>query len=383
MAVFGHNTGASAFLDTQRLTAPFRASWLNFVFGPTARWDSVWYLRIAHDGYFSRPSSAFFPLYPLLIHLGAAVFGSPLIVGVLISIVALGLALYYLERLIRIDLGESTARTTILLLAFFPTAVFFSAVYTESLFLVLSVGAVYAARLDRWWLASFLGALAAASRPTGVLIVLPLIVLYFCGPGVGLAPTAIKAWARSRSRSSGSSLALVLVPLGLVAYLAYMWITNDAPLAPFQVQGAWGRHFAGPFGAAVKLFGLIPHDVSVLLHGPAPRVTLADSISWRAHDLIDLGFLAFAVAGLGFSWRRLPLAYFLYALAMVAEALSYPYSSEPLASFSRYIVVVFPLFMGWGAKLAENRLAARTVLFLSAIGLVVFSGLFAYWDWVA
>jgi hypothetical protein len=382
IALFGRNTSA-AFLDPQGLTAPFRASWLNSLFAPTARWDSAWYLQIAHDGYFSRSSSAFFPLYPLLIHLGAGVFGSPLIVGVAISVVSMGIAIYYLERLARLDLGEHAARTTILLIAFFPTALFLSAVYTESLFLALSVGSVYAARLNRWSVAGLLGALAAAARPNGVLIVLPLIVLYFYGPRTFAAKGAIKAWLLPDSRPLRSLVWLLLVPVGLIAYMVYLWITHDAPLAPFQVQAAWGRQFAGPLGAVGKLLTLLPHDVHVVLHGGAHRVTIGDAISWPAHDLIDLGFLAFAGLGLAFSWRRLPMAYTVYALAMVAESLSSPDINEPLASFPRYILVVFPLFMGWAAELGENRRASRALLIASAAGLVVFTGLFAYWDWVA
>jgi hypothetical protein len=331
-------------------------------------------------GYFSRPSSAFFPLYPLLIHVGAMLLGSELGAGLLISIGSFAAASYLLYLLARLDLSDEAARTTVLLMAFFPTAVFLSAVYTESLFLMLSIGAIYAARRDRWMVASILGCLAAASRSNGVLIVVPLLVLYLYGPrGEPDGSTSRTSWRWP----SWSALWPALVPLGLIAYLVYLWATHDAPLAPFQVLAFWRRHFAGPFGAVWHLAMALPHDVHRIVSGTTLPVTPGEPISWTTHDLIDLGFLAFSAAGLVWSWRRLPVAYFLYALVMLAQALSYPTPTEPLESFPRYMLVIFPLFMGWGAKLADRPTARRATLLVSAGLLAAFSGLWGYWAWIA
>jgi len=68
---------------------------------------------------------------------------------------------------------------------------------------------------------------------------------------------------------------------------------------------------------------------------------------------------------------------------MLAQTLSYPTPNEPLQSFPRYMLVIFPLFMGWGAKLADRPLARRTTLIASAGLLLAFSGLWGYWGWVA
>ena len=61
-------------------------------------------------------------------------------------------------------------------------------------------------------------------------------------------------------------------------------------------------------------------------------------------------------------WRRLPFAYFAYALVLCAQALSYPTQVEPMESFSRYLLVIFPIFMGWGAWLGSRPVARRVVL---------------------
>jgi hypothetical protein len=383
LAVFGRPLGTVVMNDPYSFTEPFHSAWATYLVGPAARWDSVWYLHIAHSGYFSRASSAFFPLYPLLIHFGTAVFGSPLIVGALISIAAMTVGLYLLYLLARLDLSERAARTTVLLLAFFPSALFLSAVYTEALFLMLSVGAIYAARLDRWGWAGLLGCLAAATRSNGILIALPLMLLYLYGPRQGLQPTPGAAWWRPRYCITRSALWLALVPVGAIAYLTYLGVAHHAPFAPFQVEGLWRRGFAGPFGAVVHLVSAIPHDIDRVLTGATIPVLPGDPISWNTHDLIDSGFLAFAALGLAFSWRRVPVAYFAYAFVMLGQTLSDPSSTEPLASFARYVLVIFPLFMGWGCKLAGSRALRGGAVAASAGLLAGFSALWGVWAWVA
>ncbi len=384
LALFGPKLAVSSAMDAGHLTDPFSSSALNFAFAPAARWDSAWYLGIAHSGYFSRGSSAFFPLYPMLIRLGTIPFGSsPLIVGLLISVMSMTAGLYLLYLLSRLDLGHTQARSTVMLVAFFPTALFLSAVYTEALFLMLSVGAIYAARLDRWAWAGLLGGLAGATRSGGVLILLPLVLLYLYGPRAGASLRAATSWWRPRYRVTGSAAWLVLVPAGLLAYMGYLAVLHHAPLAPFQAEAQWGRHFAGPFVGIVKAIEAVPVDLRLGVTGRSAVAGAADPIGWTTHNLIDMLFVGFAAAGLVFSWRRVPFAYFVYAFALLAQALSYPTSIEPLESFPRYLLVIFPVFMGWGARLGERPRLNRRVLAASALGLAGFSALWAIWGWVA
>jgi hypothetical protein len=129
----------SGGLDSEGLTTPF-SPFGDLLAAPAARWDSVWYLSIAQHGYGDSASpakSVFYPLYPSLIHAGNWVLGSQLIAGVLISLGCFLGALVLLYLLAEIELGPRDARGTLLLVAFFPSAVFFSAIYTESLLLLL------------------------------------------------------------------------------------------------------------------------------------------------------------------------------------------------------------------------------------------------------
>src|ERR671917_862797 len=113
--------------------------------GYWAHWDGAWYSEIATGGYGERAptSTAFFPLYPLLMRLGTALWGRPALWGVLFSLAATLLALFFLYRVAENLYGSRAAPAATLALAFFPTAYFLNAVYTEALFLTLTTGSVW------------------------------------------------------------------------------------------------------------------------------------------------------------------------------------------------------------------------------------------------
>lgn len=369
---FGLQLGQSAAFDPQHLTDPFRSLLANELVAPMGRWDSVWYLRIAQHGYASPASAAFYPLYPLLIRAGSTLLGPPLVVGSLISLAAATIALVLVHRLSRLDMNESQSRLTVLLIAFFPTALFLSAVYSESLFLALSVGSVYAARRDRWAWAGTLGAAAAATRPEGVLLVVPLGLLFLYGPREGGVARA--GLLRSRYRLTPAAAWVGLVPAALIGYMLFMAASGHGLFAPFHAEGVWGRRFVGPLDGIVAAMKGIRGNL----------MTIQLGIPVQPHDLIDVGFLLFALAGLESCRRRLPLPYFAYGVVSLAEAVSYPSTgSEPLLSLPRFVLVIFPVFMGWGARLGDRPRPSWAMLGISAALLAVFSGLWATWAWVA
>src|SRR5688500_10795324 len=174
----------------------------NALIAPAVRWDSNWYVDTAVAGYLREDRQpVFFPLYPLLMRAVGTLVGSVLVAGILISLVAFFAALVMLHRLTERELGRDAARRTVFLLAFFPFALFFSAVYTEALFLALELGAFWAARRGRWAWAGVLGALGSATRNTGALLLPALLVLYLYGPRrdrdpdpEGPPPTPARSW---------------------------------------------------------------------------------------------------------------------------------------------------------------------------------------------
>jgi hypothetical protein len=387
---FGRAPGTEPF-DPASLTAPF-GYFGNLLAAPLARWDSVWYLAIAQGGYDHEATrTAFFPLYPLVLRGLGLVIGSDLIAGVLVSLVAFAVALLLLYRLAALELDGELARVTVMLVAFCPMSYFFSAVYSESLFLALSVGCILQARLGRWGWAGVLGALGAASRNSGVVLVVPIVLLFLYGP---------RADRPVPGRGSSSGLRRLLprypitpaiawaglVPVGLGAYLGWLALKTGDGLAPFHVQQVWFRHFAGPFGGIWTGAVAAWDGLRQLLHGPPPPLYFTKAggnpLTVAGQNLLLFGFLVLGAAGIVGLFRRLPVAYGAYVLAALALPLSYPVTPQPLASLPRYQVVLFPLFM-WAAQWLERRRLTAPALASLAVLLGLFTAEFATWRFVA
>lgn len=375
--VFGLS-GLEPGFDPTGLTAPFGHTG-DVLAAPFARWDSVWYLAIADGGYAGDAREAFFPLYPLLVAVVGTVVRSALVAGVLVSTACLGVALVLLHRLVALDHDRAVARNAVLVTALFPMAFFFSAVYSESLFLMVSVGAVYAARRDRWAWAGVLGGLAATTRSAGVLLVIPLALIYLWGIG----PPRLQ----TRRRVDRDAWWLLLVPLGLVAYCAFLALDGHDALAPFHAQEVWYRSFAGPFAGAWDGLVAAFQGSRQLLSGSREPVYFTaaggDPFFVARHNIELAVWLALAVPAVIGALRRLPVAYGAYLIAALALPLSFPGGPQPLMSLPRFLAVLFPLAIWLAVWMTGRVRRERLVLGAFAGGLAVYTAIFATWHWVA
>ena len=417
--------------------------WLGDVLAaPVDRWDAAWYLVIAHYGYrpefgaFTAPRDAFFPLYPLGVRALSDTGLAPVIAGVALSIGAFMAALYGLHRLTALEVARlrrgssargigvpdktgdaprarggpwgflghagrgpgsvglakldsrEVARLAVLLTAFAPMAFYFSAIYSESLYLALSVGLFLCARRGHWATAALLGALASATRSTGVVLILPLLLLYLYGPREDREPERATTRLRPRYRLRRDALWFVLVPLGLVLYVAHLALAGGDPLAPFHAEAVWKRHFAGPYGgiwagakaAFAGLRQLLSFQRQHVYYPAAGGSPFIDA----GHNLLLFVFLLAAIPMLVGVLRLLPLAYGAYVLAALALPLSYPVEPQPLMSLPRFLLVLFPLNMWLAVKLSSRpRVLTRSVLVLSGLAMAFFVGQFSTWHWVA
>jgi hypothetical protein len=381
----GHAIVAS--FDPQSLTAPFHSAVLNRLLAPAARYDSVWYLGIAQHGYFTDQARAFFPLYPLVIRAVDTVIDQPLIVGLAISLACFTGSLVLLYRLASLDIGPRAAELTVWLMALFPMSLFFSAVYTESIFTLLSIWSIYAARRERWLLAGVMAALASAARSDGFVLIVPLIWIYLWGPRPGVDRAAID-WRTPMGlvRRTRPSLAwLGLAPIGLVAYLVYCAASGAQLTAPFHAASYyWGRSFRGPFSEIWTALGKFPSDVGHLISGQHISVfDNDDPLNWTWDNVIDVLWLVPLIGALVACWRRLPKVYLVYSLLIVLASASNPSPLEPMMSFARYLMPAFPLFMGAAAVLVDRPRAKWLTLGASGLLLAFFSALWAIWAWVA
>jgi len=370
-------SGREGDFDPAGLTSPFGATG-DLLVAPFARWDSVWYLAIAGSGYGDGAREAFFPLYPMVAGLAGLPLGSALLGGVVASTALLGVALVLLHRLVALDHDRAVARNAVLVTALVPMSFFFSAVYSESLFLALSVGAIYAARRGGWALAGALGGLAALTRSAGVVLLVPLVILYLWDT---------RSLRARPCRPRLDVLWLALVPCGLAAYCVYLGLAGHDALAPFHAQEVWFRSFAGPFVGAWDGGVAAWQGARQLASGAREPVYFTaaggDPFVVARHNIELLVWLVLAlVAAIG-ALRRLPAAYGAYLVAALALPLSYPVGPQPLMSLPRFVAVLFPLAIWLAVWMTGRRWRERLVLGTFAAGLAVYTGIFATWHWVA
>jgi hypothetical protein len=389
--------GGSWQFDPGHLTDPYHGYFGNLIVGPFARWDSVWYLTIAQHGYSGQlAKTAFFPLYPILIHAGAWIIGSDLIAGILISLVSFAIALSLLYRLTYMEFGQEVAQVAVTLVAFAPFSFYFSAVYTESLFLALTLGAVYCARTDRWAFAGILAMFAASARNSGVLLLILLALMFLYGPRAASAPLSTWAlehtprdWRQPRSwlpkyKLTPSIAWLLVIPIGLFAYLGYLWHTTGTPFTTFNVETLWNHQLAGPITGTWNGIVAAFDGFRQLLHGSGRPVYWnegGDSLANAGINITYLAFVVLGVIGVIGAFRRLPFAYAVFALLSLLVPLSSPVVPSPFSSMPRYEMVVFPLFI-WGAYYLVKKKMVGIGIGAMAMMLGFFTMMFTTWRFI-
>jgi hypothetical protein len=363
----------------QRITADVPSGTMNL----WSHWDGEHYVALAATGYLQPPdnaSPAFFPLYPLLIRFSAELFGGPISQptlsawGVLVSLLALPFALYFVYRLAEDGWGIRAAQGTVLSLAFFPTSFYLNAVYTESLFLALSAGSLWAARIRKdLLLACALAAFATATRNVGVFLIVPLAYEWLrgeAGRGYGL-------WR------GGACLALALS--GLLWYAAYLWQRFGDPLLFYTEQRRWGREASDPLNALRDTVVEAGEGVGRLfgpgLWGDPSLGSIANHLG-AASNAYNLLFLCLALALLLLGLRVLPLSLSVYAFLLVLPPALFGTPQGPLMGLPRYMLVAFPLFVVLGVLLKNRRLLGGWLILSGAFSLIL-CALFVSWRFVA
>jgi Gpi18-like mannosyltransferase len=289
--------------------------------------DGAQYLYIAQNGYDAVWRTNFWPLFPMLGHLLGPVFGGDDVLSLMVvANVAFFGALAALRWLAERELGPDAAFRTSLYLAVFPTAFYFFAPYTESLFLCFAIAAFAAMRERRWWLAGALGLLATLTRSSGALLLAPFAIEYFF------------AWRGGRARWH-QALASLLIPAGVAIYSVYLTFRFNDPLAFDHGDVAYQRHQL-----------TLPWELPGQLLAGMSQVGAKGQIG-VTHFVLNLAvtlcFIGMAVV----IWRTLPLSYAAYSIAILAYMLIF-LASDPTGAVGgngRYVLMIFPAFMVLGA----------------------------------
>ena len=346
---------------------------LGNLLNPWAHWDGVWFLRIATNGYADPHSPAFFPLYPLAVRgVGWLFGGDSELGGILLSLVVFAGCCALLFALVNADLGPRVALLSVAYLALFPTSFFFQAIYSEGLFLLLTLACFLFARDGRWWLAGLAGFLAALTRSAGVLLVVPMLLYYF----------ERRDWRPART--DVHILAVLLVPAGLAAWMACLWHRTGDPLAFSHVQRDWGRAFsAAPLVVWDGVLEAVRGARQLLWPAPGSGHPVPSAYFPPTANVLGLPFLLFALGTLVAGVRRLPVAYTGYAVVSLLFYFSFPALGVPLLSLPRFIVVVFPLFVALAAVSQRRPWLQAAIIAMFVLGLVLLTARFAAFEWVA
>jgi hypothetical protein len=337
-----------------------------------ARWDSVWFLRIAEHGYGAHANdAAFFPLYPGTVAvLGRLLGGHYVAAGIAISLAAGLAAFMLLYRLAEPWLGADGARRAVLYLAVFPMSLFLGAVYSESLFLLLAVAAFLLAERGRLVEAGAVTGLALLTRPAAIALVPALAVL---------------AW---RSGRLGAVARLAAAPVLFCIYPLVLAVQTGHAFGFLSAQHHW-RHLsaAGPLGGVWDGLRAGAAGARQLWVGDGGHVYWPSVHDWTplqtaAVNLTNLAALALFAALTVIAWRRFGAPYGLFAAVSLILPLSSPSDGWPLESLPRLGLVVFPFFLALAALGGRPRLHVAIVS-VSSMLLGLFVVQWALWQWVA
>lgn len=326
------------------------------------RWDSRWYAGIARDGYTNVPQAeaqrdvAFFPLYPVLMRIGGLFVGDTYLSGLLISNLAFLLALILLFRLVADEYDEAVAWRAIVLLSISPYALFFTSLYTESLYLLAAVSVFYFGQRGRWALAALSAAVGSATRLPGILFVVPLLLIY------------LEQIQFDLRRIRPNILWLLLCPLGALAFFGYLLLQFDVTPADYQallVEG-WGQ-IVDPLTRLGDVVRNVPIEGLVSGKWDAPIVLT---------DVMNSIALLLSLVGSIYVLVRVRLSYGVWVLISASVGV------YRLTSFGRYTAVMFPLFLAL-ALLLKRRDVFAGVVFISTLILSLLLIRYVNWFWVA
>jgi Gpi18-like mannosyltransferase len=316
------------------------------------RWDALNYQKLAQFGYSAtgelQPLLVFYPLYPWTVRLFAFVTRDYLVSAFIVSTLASLVTAIVLMRLVELDYPKDLAQRAVWFLFIFPTSYFLHIGYTESLFLMLALSCVFAARKQRWPLAGLFGALTCLTRANGLVLVPVLVV-----------EAAHQYWITRRWQWQW--LWIGIAAFGFVGYLLLnKHVTGDAFAFTSLMQRFFSKSLSPPWTG-------IDNAIGSMNRAPAE----AEMIGTQEVLFIVLGFACTVV-----SWIKLRPA---YSVWMTGNWLLFVSVSFVL-SVPRYTLTMFPIYILF-SMLAARRVWLAVITFWSLLYLSFFAGLFTWGHW--
>jgi len=347
----------------------------HYFVNPWFGWDTISYLGIAILGYRPDASIAFMPLYPLLIRLTAPLFGGNyLLAALVLSTVLCVIVLILLYELFAQVTSQEVAREAVVMFLAFPTAFFLLAGYTESLFLVLVLLFWLLARRKQWLWAALVAGLATLTRLQG--LVLSAVLLWMMLLSLVEQPAAsfggqlrqnvesVRRFPQKQVRSvpPAAWFAILIPPLFSAVYQLWLKLAGYGTI-PEALHTYWRLETVPPWTGFLLFLQRIP------------------TAAFHYMDWIDLILFTIILIASLIGLRRLEPAFSLYVWLTLAVLFTRGTPPHLLASYSRYFLVLFPLFL-LPAQLPK-RYQRFTVLVLSFSLQILLVSIFLWGSWVA
>lgn len=329
------------------ITKPLFYGWANF--------DGEHYLSIAMFGY-KDLQLAFFPAYPFLMRLVSSFFGSSLVAnvwsGIILSNTLFLGSLIFLWKVVRLDYSEKVAKIVIILTLIFPTSFYFGSVYTESLFLFLSLLTYYLYRKNKFFLAGLVGIAMTLTRLYGVFLIFMIIIDVFKNKNNLLGAVKEKIYL------------LGISILGIGSYMFYCWKTKGDMLAFYSLQTNVGEHRSLDLIMLPQVFYRYVAKIIPNLTWNYPPIVFTTLLEFG----IALLFLIIILLGYtDLRSRKIRWDYWIYlALGYVIPTLTGSFSSLP-----RYVVVLFPAFIIVAMFLEKKSKYLRLGIYVSLVIIAV------------
>jgi len=311
---------------------------------PWANFDGIHYLMIASQGYSN--NLGFMPLFPIALNLVANLFGGGetfsivyFLTGFFLANIFFLISLFIFFKLLRLDYSKSKTLQTIIFLVIFPTSFFFGAIYSESMFLLLTLLSFYFARKGQWFFAGIVGFFLPITRIVGIFILPALIVEFFQQENI------LKKWKKlayiERIKIIKKSIPIFFIPLSIVFYSIYNYLQKGDYL--------YFLHAHGNVGNSRTVDGLvfIPQTVyryfKILISVPTVQAEW-----WVSLLEITVFLLVIWLLILAFKYK-VRLSYLVFA----ALCFLLPVSSGTFSGLPRYALILFPIFIA--ITLATNK----------------------------
>lgn len=325
--------------DSQSFSSIFLSPWANF--------DGIHYLRIAQSGYSNE--ARFFPLFPLILKTAANNF----VISLVLVTTIFFLAIYFFKKLLVLDFSNQIATNSLIYLLLFPTSFFFASIYSEGLFLLLTVLSFYFARQKKWFLSIICAMLLMTTRIVGVAILPALLYEFVTKEKIGIKKIAL----------------FLLAPLGLALFSLFNYYKWHNFFYFIQAQGELGNNR--------MVSGIVLFPQTIFRYFKILTTVSIDSYGWMI-ALLEVSSFLFVSFLLYFAWKeKIRASYLIFAAINFAIIIS----TGTFSALPRYVLTIFPIFIA--LALIRNKIFKFAYIVFSPILLFILLMLFSRGYFVA